>query len=156
MEPSDCLASKGFQWLVLDLGGEPLHLYNTHMEAGGGPEDEAARTDHASQLVTHIQANATDEAIVFIGDTNLHPDDPIDVPLIEALTEPTGLKDSCAAVDCPEVNHIDRLLYRSSNRLTLEILQWNNEAEFTDTNGMPLSDHPALSIQVNWDTQSLY
>ena len=94
---SDCLASKGFQWLVLDLGGEPLHLYNTHMEAGGGPEDEAARASHVSQLVTHIQANATDEAIVFIGDTNLHPDDPIDVPLIEALTEPTGKGQVCCS-----------------------------------------------------------
>ena len=150
---SDCLASTGFQWLVLNLGHQKLHLYNTHMEAGGGPEDEAARSAHVSQLVTHIEDNTSDDAIIFIGDTNLHPDDPVDIPLIEDLMDPTGLMDSCAEVDCTEPNHIDRLLYRPSDKLHISVANWENETQFFDSAGVPLSDHPALSISVNWEAQ---
>ena len=150
---SDCLASKGFQWATLNLGGQRLHLYNTHMEAGGSNEDEIARASQVTQLVSHINANTSEEAVLFLGDTNLHPDDPVDIPLIESLMSSTGLLDSCANVNCSELNHIDRLLFRSSDTLALEIEQWTNENTFYDSNGSPLSDHPALSIQVKWDSQ---
>lgn len=149
---SDCLASKGFQWIRLQLGSAVLHVYNTHMEAGGGEEDEAARTANVNELVAHITENTGDEALIFMGDTNLHPDDPIDVPLIDTLMGSTSLVDSCEAVGCEELNHIDRILFRPSSTLLLTPLTWVNEPQFFDSDSVPLSDHPAISVSIEWST----
>jgi endonuclease/exonuclease/phosphatase family metal-dependent hydrolase len=148
---SDCLASKGFQmiWLELDPGLELL-LINTHMEAGGGPEDEAARESNVNDLIAAMAAVDSTAPMIFLGDTNLHPDDPVDGPLGKRFESELGLADVCTLLDCDEPNRIDRIYIRSGDAASLEALAWSVPGEFVDAEGVDLSDHNAILAQIRW------
>ena len=89
--------------------------------------------------------------MVFLGDFNLRPSDPGDLPLIEQLLNEGGLSDACSEVACAEPDHIDQILFRSSASLALEVTSWSNVAdEFIDGDGVDLSDHPAISSTFSW------
>ncbi len=150
---SDCLASKGFQRIRVDLGGgAQLDLYNTHMEAGGGEEDEAARESHVEQVLEVMLAQSAGMAVLFMGDTNLHGDDPVDAATLSLLTEGAALVDACDALGCGEPERVDRFLFRSGDDLTLEVEDWQVEAAaFVDDDGVPLSDHEAISARFVWE-----
>jgi hypothetical protein len=151
---SDCLASKGFQRVRLTLGGDAvLDVYNTHMEAGGGEEDDAARQVHVDQLVDAMTTDSADVAILFMGDTNLHGDDPDDLPLIEQLLGEPGLTEVCDAVDCPEPGRIDRIAIRDGGGVSLTAEGWAVEPGFFDDEGVPLSDHDPISAEIAWDAR---
>ena len=146
---SDCLASKGFQVVRLRLGGAELDVYNTHHEAGGGAEDNAVRTDQVSQVLESIDGRSAGRAVLFMGDTNLRPSDPPDAIELQRYAD-AGLRDACEEIACPETDHIDRFLLRDSDELALEVLGWANEEAFFDGDGVPLSDHPAISAEIGW------
>ncbi len=149
---SDCLASKGFQRLRIDLGGgAELDLYNTHLEAGGGDEDIAARQSHVEQLLAAMLDQSAGQAVLFMGDTNLHGDDEVDVAALAILTEGAGLVDACDALGCPEPGRIDRFLFRSGDDLVIEPTDWGVEEHFVDADGDPLSDHEAISARFGWE-----
>ena len=148
---SDCLASKGFQVLRLDLGGPTVDVYNTHFEAGGGTEDNAARAVQVSEVLSALQEWSAGEAVVFTGDFNLRWSDPEDAPLLEQLADEGGLVDSCEAVACEETDHIDRVFYRSGENVEIDAISWSNRSgEFLDSNGIDLSDHPPISAKLAW------
>ena len=71
----DCLASKGFQAVRLQLGAGEVDVYNTHLEAGGGEEDDLARLNQIDQIVAAMNGWSAGRAVIFTGDTNLHPDE---------------------------------------------------------------------------------
>jgi endonuclease/exonuclease/phosphatase family metal-dependent hydrolase len=147
---SDCLASKGFQTATLMLGGEPLHVLNTHHEAGGGEADEAARRTQVEQVVTTVESYAEDHAFLMTGDFNLRPSDPADeAPL--ARYDGADLLRACDLVDCPEPDHIDQIRVRSSTTLTLDVLEWTRAEQFVSDTGVDLSDHPAVSAVIAWE-----
>lgn len=148
---SDCLASKGFQRIRVDLGGgAELDLYNTHMEAGGGEEDEAARQSHIEQILAAMLDQSEGRAVLFLGDTNLHGDDEIDVEALSILLDGAGLEDSCDAITCPEPGRVDRFLFRSGDDLTIEVTEWSVETAFVDDDEAPLSDHEAIAARFAW------
>ena len=148
---SDCLASKGFQVVRLELApGATVDVYNTHLEAGGGTEDHAARTQHVQQLLDSLANRSADRAVIFLADTNLHASDALDAPLLTQLLEEGGLVDSCAEVGCAEPDHIDRILIRNSTEVSLQVSGWEVRPEFVDGEGMDLSDHPAISAAMDW------
>jgi endonuclease/exonuclease/phosphatase family metal-dependent hydrolase len=148
---SDCLASKGFQRVRIDLGGgATVDLYNTHFEAGGGDEDEAARESNVLQLLDTMLAQSEGQAVLFMGDTNLHGDDPIDVDVLRLLTDGAGLADACDVIGCPEPGRIDRFLIRDGDQLALTVESWSVEEAFYDDDGVPLSDHDAISARFGW------
>ena len=152
---SDCLASKGFQVIRLQLGTESEHtldLYNTHMEAGGGAEDIAARTAHLDQLLAAMSSVSEGRAVLFLGDTNLHGDDPSEALEVSRLVAGAGLTELCDAVDCPEPGRIDRILYRSSAQVSISGLDWWVAEGFIDAEGVPLSDHDPIVGQIGWST----
>ena len=130
-----------------------IHLYNTHLEAGGGDEDNQARQAHVDQLIASLQNYSADVAVLFLGDTNLRASDPIDVPLLEQLYTDGGLSDSCLSVNCEETNHIDRILYRNSSSIELMVQEWKRDESFVDDNGIDLSDHPAITVQLDWSVR---
>ncbi len=147
---SDCLASKGFQTSTLMLGGEALDVLNTHHEAGGGLEDEAARLAQVDQVLAAIDTHSTGRAILMTGDFNLRPGDVEDaVPL--ARYDDAGLVRACDWMDCAEPNHIDQIRVRSSDTLSLEVLEWDRPAQFVTEDGVALSDHPAVSAVIAWE-----
>ncbi|MCB9679262.1 MAG: endonuclease/exonuclease/phosphatase family protein [Alphaproteobacteria bacterium] len=149
---SDCLASKGFQRLSVQLGAHVVDLINTHHEAGGGPEDDAARRSQVLEVIAAIDANP-DHAVIFMGDTNLRPSDPEDVDEL-ALYADAGLRDACVELDCAEPDHIDRFLIRDAPGIALSVDDWRNEdPTFRFPEGDPMSDHPPISITLSWQAE---
>lgn len=147
---SDCLASKGFQASTLMLGGQALDVLNTHHEAGGGSEDEAARLAQVDQVLAAIDTHSDGHALLMTGDFNLRPGDVEDeVPL--ARYDDAGLVRACDRIGCAEPNHIDQIRVRSSETLSLEVLEWDRPTQFVTDDGVDLSDHPAVSAVIAWE-----
>ena len=150
---SDCLASKGFQVLTLNLGGALVDVYNTHHEAGGGEDDNAARMSQVQQVLASIEGRSAGRAILYMGDFNLRPSDPEDEAAIAAY-EDAGLRLSCAEVSCDEPDHIDKIYTRNSDALTLTVDAWANvSADFLDEDGIDLSDHPPITATLSWSVE---
>jgi len=148
---SDCLASKGFQAMRLELAeGAELDWYNTHFEAGGGDADDAARAAQIELMLEVMGTWSLDRPLLLIGDLNLHSDDPVDIPQLTRLVDGAGLVDSCESIDCADPTHIDRLLTRDGMGLTLQATEWEDDPRFYDAAGEPLSDHPAIRARFDW------
>ena len=146
---SDCLASKGFQLVRLRLGAASIDLYNTHHEAGGGDEDNAVRLEQVQEVLAAMDEHSSGRAVLFLGDFNLHGDDPEDQPCIDLYTG-YGLLDACDTIGCAEPGRIDRAWYRSGDDMLLEPTSWELQAQFVDGDGEPLSDHEALAVGFDW------
>lgn len=149
---SDCLASKGFQRLRLELGGVPFDVYNTHHEAGGGSEDEAARTTQVDEVLAAIEGETGDGALLYMGDMNMTYSDPPDRVELERY-EAAGLVSACDPVDCGEPDRIDRVMTRGSADLEITVTTWSVEAQFVDGDGVPLSDHEAVAVELDWQVR---
>lgn len=151
---SDCLASKGFQVVTLQLtDGAEVDLYNSHLEAGGDDVDDEIRQEHVDALVASMTGRSAGRAVIFTGDTNLHGDEAMDAPVIAGWLEDAGLTDACESVGCDEPHHIDRVFYRSDGGVELGVDSWTVEDAFYDDEGVPLSDHPAISTGFSWSIQ---
>ena len=151
---SDCLASKGFQAIRLKLGpksDQTIDVYNSHLEAGGDTEDNRARAVHVDQLLDAMATVSANRAVLFLADTNLKDEDPLDLPEITRLIEGASLTELCVAVECPDPGRIDRVLYRSSEALTLSGLDWWVDESFVDEDGAPLSDHDPIAGLFAWE-----
>ncbi len=115
---SDCLASKGLQRMTLTLGSQQLDIWNTHHEAGSGPDDIAAREAQVAQVVAAIDARA-DHAALFLGDMNLRPSRAADAAALAVYAD-AGLRHACYEVDCAEPDHIDQIYVRDAPSRTPE------------------------------------
>ncbi len=147
---SDCLAAKGFSFARHHLArGVELDVYNFHMEAGGAQQDVAARVTQAEQLLAFMHVRSEGRSVLLMGDTNLHGDDPEDVPVLQRLLDGAGLSDVCATLECGD-DRIDRILVRSSPSLELAPLRWWLPGEFVDPEGAPLSDHAPVAAELQW------
>ena len=145
---SDCFASKGLQIVSTELGGEPVHLLNTHLEAGNNDVDSEIRSDQINTILA--EATLLDGAIIAMGDFNLHPDDPIDMEMLQRLTD-AGFSNTCWELECSEPNHIDQIWYRSGDALTLTLESWERPTHFVDVDGIDLSDHPPIVGMFEWE-----
>ncbi len=149
---ADCLAQKGFSVAHTTLAaGVTLDIYNLHMEAGNGPEDEQVRDDGVTLLSEFLNAFSAGEAVIVGGDFNLHSDEEPDSTQFQRLLSETGLTDVCDFLGCPEPGRIDKFLFRSNDSLTLTPSSWNFETDvFVTDDGQPLSDHEALAVRFEW------
>lgn len=147
---SDCLASKGILAVRLLVGAGLVDVYSIHLEAGGSDDDAAARTAQVEQIVAAMNGWSAGNAIIFLGDTNVDIDDARERPQLERLLSGAGLEDACERLQCPEPNHIDRILFRSGEALALDAVDWRVAPEFVDASGAPLSDHPAIAGTFAW------
>lgn len=153
---SDCFASKGFQVLEVRLGEDQLlQVVNTHIEAGGGPEDEAARAGNVEDLIRGMSELSSDHPLLFLGDTNLHPEQSVDAALSKRFEDELGLQDVCTVLDCAEPNRIDRIYYRAGHLVEFEVLEWRVATEFVDAEGQDLSDHDAIAARFQWAKSAL-
>lgn len=149
---SDCLASKGFQVVRLRLAeGVEVDVYNSHLEAGGSAEDDAARAVHVDMLLEAMGGLSAGRALIFLGDTNLHQDQPEDLPLFEAWMSGAGLTDACDAVGCPQPGRIDRIFVRSGGGVKLTVEAWAVDEALVDGEGADLSDHEGISATIRWE-----
>ncbi|MBW2457161.1 MAG: hypothetical protein JRI68_21785, partial [Deltaproteobacteria bacterium] len=120
--------------------------------AGGGPEDIAARTEGIDQLTAYIQQHSSGNVVIVAGDTNLHGDDPEDLPLLEGFQDATGVRDVCEVVSCT-TDRIDRFFFRDNDLIHVEPLTWAIAEEFVDADGEDLSDHLAIQVTFAWHTK---
>ena len=165
----DAVAQKGFTLARLRLAeGVYVDVYNLHAQAEVTPGALVARRADILQLATYIAMNSSGNAVIVMGDTNTRytrTDDNIRV-----LTDNLGLTDAWversrggsvpelgapALTQCaipatgPHCEVVDKVLYRSSNFVTLEVLDYRLLDEtFVDRAGQPLSDH--LPVAVNF------
>lgn len=148
---SDCLAAKGFSVARTMLPGDlPVDVYNHHNEAGGCDEDSRIRAQDVQELLNEIAIRSAGRAVIVAGDTNLHRDDPEDVPPLDALLDGAGLSDACDTLQCGD-DRIDRVMYRSSDSVTLIPLEWWIPPEFVTADGTDLSDHKPVAVRFRWE-----
>jgi endonuclease/exonuclease/phosphatase (EEP) superfamily protein YafD len=142
---NDCLGDKGFLRTRIALpNGARVDFVNTHLDAGRGDDDRAARRAQLEILAERLRRASANVPLVVGGDLNLHHDDPLDRALLDGFAAALDLADS-GARPAPGSGwgRIDYLLYRPGADVALEVLEAGMAAEFVHE-GAPLSDHPAL------------
>jgi hypothetical protein len=151
---ADCLAFKGFSMSRTTFApGVVVDVYNLHMEAGGAPEDDAARDEGVTQIVSFMAAHSAGRPVIVTGDFNLHLEDEPDATIYQRLIDEAGLTDVCDFLSCPGPLQIEKALFRSNAEVTLEPLTWRLEDDvFIRDDLEPLSDHPALAVRFRWSS----
>lgn len=149
---ADCLAMKGFSMSPVALAdGVVVHVYNLHAEAGNSAQDDQARADGLQLMLTFMEENSPNEALIVAGDFNLHTDTEPANSQFTSFAATSGLTDVCTELACERPGSIDKLLYRGSARVRLKAESWRNESDvFVSDAGEKLSDHDPISVQMTW------
>ena len=157
---SDCLAPKGFTFARHEVEpGVVVDVYNLHADAGGGPDDLAARRSNLRQLADFILATSDGNPLIVLGDFNSRYTREGDI-LPEFLTT-VGLTDVWIELSrggvMPELGPslgdcssdragagcelVDKILYRSGGLVQLAALSHTVPNDWIDSEGVQLSDH---------------
>lgn len=146
-QKNDCLTSKGFSFMTVDLGDNMLvDVYDVHFDAGRSDGDAKARDAQVKQLADAIATKSQGHAVIVAGDTNMKASDET---TLQALLSGGSLACSCRSMKCSETDRIDRVLLRSSTSLKLSAMSWSVDSTFVDAAGQPLSDHEPVAVEVS-------
>lgn len=147
---SDCLADKGFSYTQLTLSdGVTVDVYNLHADAGGSANDVRARRANFEQLTAYVRERSRGNAVIIAGDTNVRTSRRHDASTLSAFVSALGLTEACDRSACGE-ERLDRIFFRSSDALELDVAGWWTDVRFVDDDGEPLSDHPAIGVEIRW------
>jgi len=146
---NDCFAYKGFQIIKITLpSNKRFFIVNTHMDAGRRDSDRAARKRQLEHIISTIKQRTTNEALIVAGDLNLNSKNPEDVKLLENFKENLRLTDSFTGHKISKKwTILDYILYKQGEELEFKIISVGEDESFVTEEG-PLSDHPALIIEV--------
>lgn len=167
---ADFLTPKGFTLVQVEIvEGIWVDVYNVHANAQNSRRASSARRDNLNQLRDYIGEHSSENALLVMGDFNAHysfSDDNL-----HDFMESTALVDSWVELQngglVPEAKNtfkpphmlaignqnesIDKILYRSADHLSLTARDYKIENNlFTNLRGLPLSDHYALALHLNW------
>ena len=147
---NDCFAYKGFQIIKITLpSNKRFFIVNTHMDAGKRDSDRAARKKQLEHIISTIKQKATTEALIVAGDLNLNSKNPEDVKLLENFKEELRLTDSFTGHKISKKwTILDYILYKQGEESEFKIISVGEDESFVTEEG-PLSDHPALIIEVS-------
>ena len=147
---NDCFAYKGFQIIKITLpSNKRFFVVNTHMDAGKRNSDRASRERQLEQIISTIKQRTTTEALIVAGDLNLNSKNPGDVKLLENFKEELRLTDSFTGHKISKKwTILDYILYKQGEELEFKIISVGEDESFVTEEG-PLSDHPALIIEVS-------
>lgn len=144
----DCLTPKGFSVTTLALDSDVrLDVWNVHLDAGFSEGDRAARTAQLEQLAAAIRLHSSDRALIVGGDFNLSS---AEREQLAVFQRETATRDACSATRCGQPGRIDRVLFRSSARVTLTAVRWRVASGFVDASGAALSDHAPVAVDFSW------
>jgi len=147
---SDCLADKGFSFAEVSVApGVTLDVYNLHAEAGSTAADIEVRRNNFRQLTEYVRARSAHRAMIVAGDTNLRMSLAGDGETLDRFLDATDLKDACRRFGCGE-ERVDRVLFRGSAEVDVDVLGWWTDRRFVDVEGSPLSDHSAIGVELSW------
>lgn len=142
---NDCLGHKG--WLKKRLAlpnGAAVDVWNTHLDAGSGAGDQAARQAQLGRLAAALHRHSRGRAVIAGGDFNLDWDTPDERALLERFLERTGLAIAALTPEGAWSSRLDYLLYRPAPDAPLTVREAGMADDFVDAEGRPLSDHPAI------------
>ena len=147
---NDCFAYKGFQIIKITLpSNKRFFIVNTHMDAGKRDSDRAARKKQLEHIISTMKQRATTEALIVAGDLNLNSKNPEDVKLLENFKKELKLTDSFTGHKISKKwTILDYILYKQGEELAFKIISVGEDESFVTEEG-PLSDHPALIIEVS-------
>lgn len=147
---NDCFAYKGFQLIKVTLpSNKRFFIVNTHMDAGRRDSDRAAREKQLAHIISTIKQRTTAEALIVAGDLNLNSKNPEDVKLLESFKEALRLTDSFTGHKISNKwTILDYILYKQGDELEFKIISVGEDESFFTEEG-PLSDHPALIIELS-------
>ena len=147
---NDCFAYKGFQIIKIALpSNKEFFIVNTHMDAGRRDSDRSSRKKQLEHIVSTISQRASTEALIVAGDLNLYSKNPDDVKLLKKFMKELKLTHAFTGNKISEKWAIlDYILYRQSNEVEFKIISAGEDKSFITEEG-PLSDHPALFIEVS-------
>ena len=147
---NDCFAYKGFQIIKITLpSNKRFFIVNTHMDAGKRDSDRAARKKQLEHIISTMKQRATTEALIVAGDLNLNSKNPEDVKLLENFKEELKLTDSFTGHKISKKwTILDYILYKQGEALEFKSISVGEDESFVTEEG-PLSDHPALVIEVS-------
>ena len=147
---NDCFAYKGFQLIKITLpSNKRFFIVNTHMDAGKRNSDRASRKRQLEQIISTIKQRTTTEALIVAGDLNLNSKNPEDVKLLENFKEELKLTDSFTGHKISKKwTILDYILYKQGEALEFKSISVGEDESFVTEEG-PLSDHPALVIEVS-------
>ena len=147
---NDCFAYKGFQLIKITLpSNKRFFIVNTHMDAGRRDSDRAAREKQLAHIILTIKQRTTAEALIIAGDLNLNSKNPEDVKLLESFKEALRLTDSFTGHKISNKwTILDYILYKQGDELEFKSISVGEDESFVTEEG-PLSDHPALIIELS-------
>ena len=147
---NDCFAYKGFQLIKITLpSNKRFFIVNTHMDAGKRDSDRAARKKQLEHIISTMKQRATTEALIVAGDLNLNSKNPEDVKLLENFKKELKLTDSFTGHKISKKwTILDYILYKQGEELEFKSISVGEDESFVTEEG-PLSDHPALIIEVS-------
>jgi exonuclease III len=157
-------ASKGILLTRFRVGGLPLDVYTTHMEAGADRKEPAmiSRRKQGEEMVAFVKQHSNaDSAVIILGDFNMRHSTPdqIDpeimagnVPqkfdglrrshIFDSVNVALGLTDLCREIRGEPHDGVDHILFRSGAKAKLTPLSYQHDGpEFYAPDNSPLSDH---------------
>ena len=149
---NDCFAYKGFQIIKITTPNQKkFFIVNTHMDAGRRDSDRSSRKIQLDHIVSAIEQREIDEALIVAGDLNLNSKDPKDVLLLEEFKEKLKLNDSFEGYEISKRwSILDYILYRQGSEVDFKLVSAGEDESFVTEEG-PLSDHPALFIELSFN-----
>lgn len=146
---NDCLTPKGFSFARhIISSGVMIDFYDLHADAGNAEGDQNARSKQIDQLIDYILKHSVGHAVIIGGDTNLNHRRPRDISTLDRLLQ-LGFIDACRFLSCPK-ERIDRVLFRGNAHINLQATHYQVEDQRFSVDGMPLSDHEAISVTFYW------
>lgn len=157
----DVIASKGILLTRVEINGNIIDIYNTHMQAEDGHGGALARIDQAKQIVEFINENSKAEhSIILIGDFNMSPqrfhrdvanfkqknNTPSEQVILKnfaftMMQESLNLEDLSDTLLLNELDDYDRILFKSGSEHKLKPISIEKPlAYFTDEHAELLSD----------------
>ena len=146
---NDCFAKKGFQILkITPPSRESLFIVNTHLDAGSRESDRKARKNQLNQIILTLNETIKGEALILVGDLNLNSKNSEDLKLLQNLKEKLSLTDAFLNISIDEKWQVlDYILFRKGKSHTFIVTEAGEDTSLYSKEG-PLSDHPALSMQI--------
>ena len=143
---NDCLSSKGFQHIVVEVSGERLDLYNTHLDAGDSESDISTRSSQVLHFQNYIKENSDGYPVIIAGDLNIDFDSD-EFSVITHFSTELNLKiaDWSNKFSSSTFGKLDYILYRDSEEFNISL-----ESCKVDLKLNGLSDHPPIKALFNY------
>ena len=172
---SDCLTPKGFSFARIQIAQDVfLDVYNVHATAQDNQQAVQARKKNLAQLAAFIKENSSCEPLLIMGDFNAHYAFTADN--IREFQKEVDLIDSWVLLrnqgrlpekqenfvaqhalkvtdDCES---IDKIYFRNSDDIIFKPKDYQVQHDlFSTDSGIPLSDHCAISLKLEWELTDL-